>query len=434
MAWARDTSHEIAERGSKTAFARPTFHSSVDRRIGVVVASTVGNAVSLSPVFLSVFGVAMVPIAEEFGWPRSLVAGAMALSTLKSLALALGTGWLLDRYGPRRVLITAMCLYTLAIGSFALTPPAIGPFYVLFGAVCVFAAPLTSTTYAKALAGWFDRRRGTVMGIASGVGTGAGSAVFPILAGLMVTQFGWRSAFLASAGIVAFIALPLILALFKDPPSVHGVTGGDYRVSDSSDADFTLRQALRTRTFWALVASIGMCAGCMTAMFTQVVPVLQSSGFPMQQAVTVVSTFALVCTFAQGLIGHLVDRISRPAILVPFYLLGTLGLWLTHNAETFPAMLVAGTLMGISLGAEYSALPLMLSRYYGVRHFGKIAAVVYAGVAVLIGLIPVGMNAAYDATGSYASALTAMEMVMLLATALILFIPSYRYPLTKIIT
>ncbi|MEN7538594.1 hypothetical protein [Aurantiacibacter flavus] len=92
MAWARGTSHEIAERGPKTAFARPTFHSHLDRRIGGVMASTVGNAVSLSPVFLSVFGVAMVPIAEEFSWPRSLVAGAMALSILKSLALALGTG------------------------------------------------------------------------------------------------------------------------------------------------------------------------------------------------------------------------------------------------------------------------------------------------------------------------------------------------------
>jgi len=405
-----------------------------DTRSGVVGASIAGNAVSLSPAFLTVFGIAMVPIAEEFGWPRSLVAGAMALSILKSAALALGTGWLLDRYGPRRVLISAMSLYILAICAFAFAPPKVALFYALFGVVCVLAAPLTSTTYAKSIAGWFNHGRGAAMGIAAGVGTGIGSAALPIVSGYMVIQFGWRSAFLASAAIIAFLVFPLILAFFRDPPSPGSSISpavNDKLGIGRSENDFTLKEALFTRTFWALVASIGLCAGCMTAMFTQVVPVLQSSGFVLPQAVTVVSVFAIVCTVAQALIGFLVDRISRPAVMVPFYLLGTLGLWLTHNGESFPMMLLAGCLMGVSLGAEYSALPLMLSRYFGVRHFGKIAALVYAGVAVLIGLVPVGMNAVYDQTGSYDRALGIIEAAMLLATALILFIPSYDRPLRR---
>jgi MFS family permease len=126
------------------------------------------------------------------------------------------------------------------------------------------------------------------------------------------------------------------------------------------------------------------------------------------------------------LLGALIDRFSRPLIMVPFYLIGTLGIFLLHSASGMPMLLMAAALMGVSIGAEYCALPLLLSRYFGIAHFGKIACLVYGIVAMITGVIPMGLNRMFDATGSYVPALKIMEIGLLAATALILLLPSYR--------
>jgi MFS family permease len=160
-------------------------------------------------------------------------------------------------------------------------------------------------------------------------------------------------------------------------------------------------------------------------MFSQVVPVAQSNGFTLRQAVAAMTVFASVCAVAQGLVGALLDRFSRPLILIPFYLIGTLGLWLMQHSSGPTMLLVSTALMGVSIGAEYSALPVLLSRYFGIAHFGKIACIVYGVVTLLSGAVPIGMNAIFDATGSYALAVTAVQIAVLSATGLILLLPPY---------
>jgi len=304
-----------------------------------------------------------------------------------------------------------------------MVPPSVPIFYMEFGITCALGASLAATTFGKALAGWFDKRRGTAMGVTAGLGTGLGSIAFPVLAGVMLTKFGWRGAFFGSAAIVGLVALPIVFFLFRSPPAAESTAPVDAADLPENTTDYSLREAMRSRYFWVLVASIGLCAGCMTAMFTQAVPVVQQQGFTLAEAVAVVSVLAAVCSAWQPVMGYLLDRYGKPFIVMPFYFLGTLGLWLIHHTSSMKMMLVAGGMMGLSLGAEYSALPLLLSRYFGLRYFGTIASVVYAGVAILIGLVPVGMNALFDSTGSYVGALYMMEGAMLLATLLMLLLP-----------
>ncbi|MBD3760404.1 MFS transporter [Rhizorhabdus sp.] len=398
--------------------------SLLTRRTGVVFASTVGASMGLSQTFLGVFGLVLVPISKEFGWSRTLVSGVMSLTFIKSLALTLATGWLLDRFGSRHVLLAGLGLYSAALLLFAMAPPNVPAFYALFALVCMLGAPMSSTTFAKTLAGWFDKGRGAMIGFAAGIGAGTGSALFPVLAGILLPQFGWRGVFFGVALIVAVVGIPITFFFFRDPPVAAPIA----LQADAAPPlqGHRLGEALRTPVFWVLVTSIGTCAGCMTAMFSQVVPVAQEAGFTLKEAVAAVTVLAGVCAIAQWLIGALIDRFSRPLIMVPFYLLGTFGLWLIHNSEGFAMLLLSTGLMGVSLGAEYSALPLLLSRYFGVAHFGKIACLVYGIVAVLTGVIPVGMNRVFDITGAYAPALTIMECGLLVATVLILPLPNYK--------
>lgn len=401
--------------------------SDAGQRRAVVFASTVGTSLGLSQTFLAVFGVVLVPITKDFGWSRTLVSGVMSLTFMKSVALALVVGWLLDRFGPRRVLLISLGVYAAALLLFALSPRSVGGFYALFALVCMVGAPASPTTFSKALAGWFDEGRGAKMGLTAGIGTGVGSAVFPILAGTMLPVFGWRGVFVGVAAVIVVVGLPVAYFFFRDPPTAGEQSRPAVAAAVGTEVpSFTLGEALRTPLFWCLMASIGSCAGCMTAMFSQLVPVAQDAGFSLRDAVAAMTVFASVCAVAQGLLGALIDRFSRPRVMVPFYLVGTLGLWLIHHSGGVPWLLTSSALMGVSIGAEYSALPLLLSRYFGIAHFGKIACFAYGVVAVITGLIPVGMNAVFDATGGYGLAITLMEIGLLVSTTLIALLPSYR--------
>lgn len=162
--------------------------------------------------------------------------------------------------------------------------------------------------------------------------------------------------------------------------------------------------------------SVGICAGCMTAMFTQVVPITLSNGMAMADAVTAVSTFAQVCAEARWVIGMLFDRLQRPVVLVPFYLVGIAELWLLASSTTVRSLSVVAIMMGSCLGAEYTALPVLLSRWFGLAHFDKVSELAYGIVAVVTEIILARLNAVFDATGSYRPVIDAMQMVMLIAT------------------
>jgi MFS family permease len=393
-------------------------------RKGVVFASTIAAAMGLPQTFLGVFGIVMVPISQEFRWSRTLVSGVMGLTVVKTLALVLAVGWLLDRFGPRRVLLVALCGYVGALSLFAIAPRHVVAFYTLFSLVCLFGAPIGGTTLAKALAGWFDAARGAAIGSSVGFGTAVGSALFPIVAAGLLSAYGWRGVFVGVAALVGLIGIPSVYFCFRDPPPATAPTPAVAGTAAPS-AGHTLAEALRTPTFWYLVVSIATGAGFMTAMFSQVVPVAQSNGFTLRQAVAAMTVFASVCAVAQGLVGALLDRFSRPLILIPFYLIGTLGLWLMQHSSGPTMLLVSTALMGVSIGAEYSALPVLLSRYFGIAHFGKIACIVYGVVTLISGAVPIGMNAVFDATGSYALAVTAVQIAVLSATGLILLLPPY---------
>lgn len=388
-------------------------------RVGVAFAAAIAGGMGLSQTFLTVFGIVMVPIAEEFGWSRSMVAGVMSLAVIKSLTLTLVVGTLVDWFGPRRVLTTALLLYGCGLLLFAFVPMNIALFYAAFGLCCALGAPMAGPTIAKALAGWFDTNRGAAIGLSAGLGTGIGSAVFPVLAGALLPVVGWRGVIVAVAAVVLLFAFPIVRALFRDPP-----IAGDDGNAPAAAAGMSLKAAIRTPVFWSLMGSVGICAGCMTGMFTQMVPIVRDSGFSLEEGVATVSLFALVCAGSQWLIGSLIDRFSRPQVMIPFYLMGIAGLWLVMHAGSTEVLLAAGVLMGLCLGAEYSSLPVLLSRYFGLAHFGKISALAYGLIAVIAGLVPLAMNAGFDAFGSYFLAIEAMQAVMLAATLLILPLPS----------
>ena len=432
----------------------------LSRPTGVVAACTVGNAVSVTPMVYTVFGLFLIPLTTEFGWSR---AGVSFVLTIIAVASALGypvIGRMIDRHGARRIILAGNVLFAGSIASVSLIGGNLMHLYIAYALIGVTAAVPSSAMFTKVIASWFDRNRGLFLGIVGGLGNGTGAALSPVLAHLLISAFGWRGAFQGIALTVLLVGFPVLFLLLWDPPQTakpkrarqippprtlaatdrdrapNGtVAPGETRNAKPADpidapdpaAGMTLAEARRTGTFWIILVAIALGAGCMTAVFAHVVPMLEDRGLPRAQATTVLATFSMVTAGWQIGVGYLLDRVPRPWIAAPFYLVAICGLVLLESTSNFPLLLLAGLLLGFGLGTEYGVLPYFISRYFGVKHYGAITGTAYAVVVLTQGITPFLMALVFDLTGSYDLAIAAIGFGLLLGAVLILRLKPFTY-------
>lgn len=287
--------------------------------------------------FRSAPGVMMVPLEEEFGWGSATISLAIAINILLFGLTAPFAAALMNRFGLRKVTTAALLLISAgsALSIFATTPfVLILTWGILIGLgsgsmALVFAATITNT--------WFVARRGLVSGILS-AGSATGQLVFlPVMAGLVTTS-GWRSASLVVAG-AALAVVPLILLFMRNSPTDLGVrrfgeseAAAAKVAAEAAAAPPTgnpakyaltvLREAARTRTFWALAAGFAICGATTNGLIgVHFIPSAHDHGMPETTAaglLAAVGIFDIVGTVASG---WLTDRVN-PRILLGIYYFG----------------------------------------------------------------------------------------------------------------
>ena len=452
----------------------------------MVAACTVGNAVSVTPMVYTVFGLFLIPLTTEFGWSRAAISFVL---TIIAVASALGypvIGRLIDRHGARRIILAGNVLFAASIASVSLIGASLAHLYIAYALIGVTAAIPSSAMFTKVIASWFDRNRGLFLGIAGGLGNGTGAALSPVLAHLLISAFGWRGGFQGIALTVLVIGFPVLFLLLWDPPKSRetnrggapgsapgqetaiapGAPGrsnaggqlsgaastasrdsimepadapaapetrarstGDHSSpsAEAADEGMTLAEARRTGSFWIILVAIALGAGCMTAVFAHVVPMLEDRGLPRAQATTVLATFSMVTAAWQIGVGYLLDRVPKPWIAAPFYLIALGGLALLQGTSSFPLLLLAGLLLGFGLGTEYGVLPYFISRYFGVRHYGAITGTAYAVVVLTQGVTPFLMALVFDLTGAYDLAMGVIAFGLALGALLIMRLKPFTY-------
>ncbi|HEV2363114.1 MAG TPA: MFS transporter [Caulobacteraceae bacterium] len=391
---------------------------------GVLVACTVGNMVGLTVSVTTVFSLFLVPISQEFRWPRATVSGVLALLAVIGVIVSPLAGRLADRFGPRRVILAGQLLFAPAVAALSLAKPSVFQFYLLFGLVGLAGSIASSAAaYTKMICSWFDDARGTALGVMGGVGNGVGAAIFPFVAIRLLERFGWRDAWVGIALIVLCVGVPIMAALLRDPPAPSAPGLGTKATAPSG---LSPAQALRTGPFWLILIAIALGAGCMTAVFVHVVPLLTDRRFDEKLATNVLITFALVTAGWQVVVGWLLDRTASPRVVVPMYISAIAGLGLLTFAGAPPGLFAGGALLGIGLGAEYGALPYLVSRYFGLRAFGVISGLMYSVVILSQGITPVLMDAVFDRTGSYRPAIYAVSALLLASSGLMFLLPRLK--------
>ena len=272
----------------------------------------------------------------------------------------------------------------------------------------------------KVIAGWFDRNRGFALGFAGGVGNGAGAAIAPIFVAMLIANFGWRGAHLGIALAVVAIGFPVLFLWLRDAPA-------KYAAEKDAAAGMTLAEARKTKPFWIILIAVALGAGCMTAVFAHVVPMLVDRNISMERAVSVLVTFSLVTAVWQVGVGYVLDRLPHPWIAAPFYVIAMIGLVLLETSSSYSLLLLAGALMGLGLGTEYGVLPYFLSRYFGVRHYGAISGMIYGVIILIQGITPFLMDLNFDLSGNYRIAVVVICLAMLVGAFLLTRLQPYDF-------
>ena len=406
---------------SATPAPSPLAGASRDQ-IGVAFACLMGNLISPTPIIYGPIGLFLIPISHEFGWPREEVSGVLGPFAFMTALAYPFIGRLADHFGPRRLVRLGNIAFgccVVALG-FSLANPIV--FYGLFALIGAVGSLPSSMMYTRVVSGWFDKTRGAILGVTSGLGNGVGATIMPLAALALMTWFGWRGAFIGLGVLVLAVGVPVLGLFLKEPPTGRAMTGAPATPLEG----MTLPEAARTPIFWLILAAICLCAGCLTAVMAHIVPILTDRRVPIAQSTLVVSVFALVTAAFQVIVGFLLDRAGSPKLVAPLYLAAVAGMLLLEFGSSLPVYVLGGALMGVGMGTEYGALPYFISRYFGLRRFGAIAGVMYSGVIIAQGVTPYLMDVDFDHHRSYLLSLHVVDAILIAGATTIALLPRYR--------
>jgi len=356
-------------------------------------------------------------ILDEFGWDRSVTAGAFSFGFLVSALVTPCVGWLTDRRGPRLVIETGVVL----MGSGLLLATMISEpwqLYLTLGALVGGGVNLLAYTgQFLYLTNWFVRRRGLALSIAfSGVGVGS-ITILPWLQALIANS-GWRTSCWSMGLLVIVVLAPLNLLLGIGPPtsglsrtaivSDGGTVFGTENVVDTAWAfDWTLGRALRTYRFWWLAAGYFCALFTWYAVQVHQTKYLTEIGFAPGGAAWALGLVSLVAVPGQIGLGHLSDRIGREWVWTignGGFVLSCLALIALRAVSTAPllwTMVITQGALGYSLTSVMGAIPAEIfeGRHYGSIFGSVMLAAILGGAA---GAWTAGML--HDVSGSYSPA------------------------------
>ena len=182
----------------------------------VVLASAVGAGTGVSALTFYSLGAFVAPLSQEFGWTRAEVTAAPLFMTMASLVMGPVVGWLADRHGARPIAIISQVLFVLAVAGLSLVTSNVTTLYVGFFLISLLGAGTMPITWTRAITGWFFSARGIALGLAL-MGTGVMGMVAPGLANYLISEYGWRMAYIGLAAVPLIFGLPLSIAFFRDP-------------------------------------------------------------------------------------------------------------------------------------------------------------------------------------------------------------------------
>ena len=385
----------------------------------IVLAGFFGVMVSFAAVVPYTFGLFLKPIATSFGWHREAISVGFSISALTAAAASPGLGFLLDRFGPRRIILPCILVFSFAYASLALLTPHLIHFYLAFFVIGLVGNGTAYLGYSRAISTWFDRRRGLALSVML-AGGGCGAMFLPVIAQAAITHYGWRNAYLLLGVLALVLGLPLTAWFVREQPVAH------QNAHVSVDVGSSVREALSGRIFWVIAATVCLYAISVNGAIAHLSALLTDRGVSTQGA-----SYSIAIIGATGLIGRVLtgvflDRFFGPRVSQIMLLMTVTGIVLLSVAHTLTASLIAASLIGFSMGSEGDITPYLLSRYFGLKRLSTLYALTWTAYAVGGATGPLVIGRIFDSLGSYrAGTIQLLALPAFIPCLLMFFLPRY---------
>ena len=379
------------------------------------------------------FTVFFLPISQDLGLSRAATSLAFSLSRAQGAIEAPLVGYLIDRHGPRPIIVVAVFLAGVGYILLSWVNNYTSFMIVYLGVICLaFVAGFVHSPMVVANS-WFIRQRARAMTVVSAAVPVGGALISPLLA-IGVASIGWRWAAFASGCIFLLVCLPLSFQLKRSPESMGLLPDGEIAqegtgpnaaentaTNKNVNADLTSRQAMKTWVFWILVISMTARVTCYSTATVHFVPLMVWKGLSEGAAASLLGAFALANLASHFVLGWIADRVNKPKLLAACHLLPALSvpplLW-----DSGYGQLWLFTIVFTFLDASFPIIWATVGDFFGRRNFATIRGMMsffymwgsFAG--------PIMAGAIYDRTQSYTLVLWILMSLLSFATLLVLFL------------
>jgi MFS family permease len=296
--------------------------------------------------------------------------------------------------------------------------------YALFG---VTSAGLNPIGYLKSISTFMHRRNGLAIGLALS-GTAVGAAIVPNFAQFVISEYGWRSAYLILALLPALVALPFTLLFIREPtassPASVGAVESAQLAPTNTLVGLTVREAFRTRSFWILASTLFLVSSVINGTIAHAVPYLVDQDYSPNDAASVLAGVGLASIVGRISSGYFFDRFFASHVAVFFFVLLIIGLYLLDSVQ---APNIAMFCVGLTLGFEMDMIGYLVPRYFGLKKFGQIYALLFGTLNGGGAFGPLAMGGIYAWQGSYNLAFIGFGVMLMTACVLVLRLPAYPY-------
>lgn len=381
---------------------------------GALITCVAMGAMFSLPVYLQ-------PIADETGWSRAGISGAMTVGFIVMGVAGFGWGTLSDRIGARPVVL--MAAFILGAGLLlASQAEDLLVFQFAYGGLVgasggAFFAPIMSATI-----GWFDKHRSLAVSLVS-LGGGVAPMVITPFASILIEQYGWRSAMLMIAIGALVIVVPASLLIRRAPLPAEAVPTSSAAPEPRHSPGFA---ALRTPQFIVLAGTFFLCCAAHSGPIFHTVSYAMICGASAIAAASIYSVEGLAGLFGRVLFGVLADRIGVRKVIVGGLVLQAVGIYAYIYVSDLTHFYMLAVILGLAYGGVMPLYAVLARDYFGPRVMGTVlgGATMTSNIGMAFG--PVGGGWLFDTFGTYHWLYIASAGVGIAAAAMALAFPPPR--------
>ena len=379
----------------------------------------------------------LIPVESHLGLSRATSSLIFSISRSEGAVEGPVLGYLVDRYGAKKMMIIGVILAGVGFLWFA-TSTNVWTFIVAFlvfvslGATMAFSHAMNATINM-----WFSRFRVRALAVHEATGSLADTIILPLM-GLIIVRYGWQWAAVAAGVAYIVIILPLTRFLKESPESVglmpDGATPEEVErarraaaETDSASArlvlryyeavDFTVGEALRTSSYWFLLTGTMFRQAAKAAISVHVIAILVWKGQDLTQATLILALSLGMAVPFKLFFGYIGDRVSKPMVLGGAMLVYALGLAMLLPWESawvlFAALLLTGLAEGVT-SLNWAAF----GDYFGRKYYATLRGICNLSYSWAIVLIPFAAGWWFDREQSYTLTLVASAVAALVAAVL----------------